>query len=102
MTRKRKQPFRELDSRTCEIRALTRSDRWRRVLHADQAYEGGVLNPEQQKKQARELAACDSRRKRRCNFPSSPPQDLYHATAEGAAAYFGKVEVRDYLHSLGA
>lgn len=26
--------------------------------------------------------------------------DLYHATAEGGAAYFGKIEVRDYLHSL--
>jgi ankyrin repeat protein len=26
--------------------------------------------------------------------------DLYHATAEGAAQYFGKVEVRDYLRSL--
>ncbi len=26
--------------------------------------------------------------------------DLYHATAEGGAAYFGQVEVRDYLHSL--
>jgi ankyrin repeat protein len=27
--------------------------------------------------------------------------DLYHATPEGGAAYFGKVEVRDYLRSLG-
>ena len=28
--------------------------------------------------------------------------DLYHATAESGAAYFGQFEVRDYLHSLGA
>lgn len=28
-------------------------------------------------------------------------EDLYQATAEGSAAYFGKTEVRDYLHSLG-
>jgi ankyrin repeat protein len=27
--------------------------------------------------------------------------DLYQGTAEGGAAYFGKVEVRDYLSSLG-
>jgi ankyrin repeat protein len=27
--------------------------------------------------------------------------DLYHATAERGAAYFGQNEVRDYLHSLG-
>jgi ankyrin repeat protein len=28
--------------------------------------------------------------------------DLYHGTAEGAAEYFGQVEVRDFLRSLGA
>jgi ankyrin repeat protein len=28
--------------------------------------------------------------------------DLYHATAAGGAEYFGQVEVRDYLCSLGA
>ncbi len=28
--------------------------------------------------------------------------DLYNATAEGGAQYFGRTEVRDYLHSLGA
>jgi hypothetical protein len=28
--------------------------------------------------------------------------DLYHGTAEGAAEYFGRVEVRDFLRSLGA
>ena len=27
--------------------------------------------------------------------------DLYHGTPEGAAGYFGRVEVRDYLSSLG-
>jgi ankyrin repeat protein len=30
----------------------------------------------------------------------SVKDDLYHATAEGGAAYFGQVEVRDYLRSL--
>ena len=28
-------------------------------------------------------------------------EDLYHSTAEGAAAYFGQTEARDYLRSLG-
>jgi ankyrin repeat protein len=28
--------------------------------------------------------------------------DLYHGTAEGGAEYFGQLEVRDFLHSLGA
>jgi ankyrin repeat protein len=28
--------------------------------------------------------------------------DLYHGTAEGAAEHFGRVEVRDFLRSLGA
>ncbi len=28
--------------------------------------------------------------------------DLYHGTAEGGAAYFGQIAVRDYLRSLGA
>jgi ankyrin repeat protein len=28
-------------------------------------------------------------------------EDLYHSTAEGAAAHFGQNEVRDYLRSLG-
>ena len=28
-------------------------------------------------------------------------EDLYQSTAEGAAAYFGKTEVREYLRSLG-
>jgi hypothetical protein len=28
--------------------------------------------------------------------------DLYQATPERGAAYFGQVEVRDYLHALGA
>ena len=32
----------------------------------------------------------------------SVKDDLYHATAEGGAAYFGQVEVRDFLRSLGA
>jgi ankyrin repeat protein len=27
--------------------------------------------------------------------------DLYQSTAESGAAYFGRNEVRDYLHSLG-
>jgi hypothetical protein len=28
-------------------------------------------------------------------------EDLYHSTAEGGAAFFGRQEARDYLHSLG-
>ena len=32
----------------------------------------------------------------------SVKDDLYHATPEGGAAYFGQVEVRDYLRSLEA
>ena len=32
----------------------------------------------------------------------SVEDDLYHGTAEGAAGYFGQVEVRDFLRSLGA
>jgi ankyrin repeat protein len=28
-------------------------------------------------------------------------EDLYQSTPESAAAYFGQIEVRDYLHSLG-
>jgi hypothetical protein len=28
--------------------------------------------------------------------------DLYHATPEGGASYFGQIEVRDYLRSLGS
>jgi ankyrin repeat protein len=31
----------------------------------------------------------------------SVKDDLYHGTPEGGAAYFGKVEVRDYLRSFG-
>jgi len=31
----------------------------------------------------------------------SAKDDLYHATPEGGATYFGQVEVRDYLRSLG-
>jgi ankyrin repeat protein len=31
----------------------------------------------------------------------SVKDDLYHGTAERGAAYFGRVEVRDYLASLG-
>ena len=29
-------------------------------------------------------------------------EDLYHSDPEGAANYFGKIAVRDYLHSLGS
>ena len=32
----------------------------------------------------------------------SVKDDLYHGTAEGAAEYFGQLEVRDFLRSLGA
>ena len=32
----------------------------------------------------------------------SVKDDLYHATPEGGAQYFGQVEVRDYLRSLDA
>jgi ankyrin repeat protein len=36
-----------------------------------------------------------------CGADRSLQDDLYHGTAEGGAEYFGQIEVRDYLRSLG-